>query len=92
MGWTPKHEGEVSGSRDRAGLRLPAWLQPYLFGLVLSGLMSLVVAGVSTFRAVGLPPDFTALWMSAWLTSWVIAFPTVLVVAPVVRRMVGRLT
>lgn len=71
--------------------RLPHRAQPYVFGFLLSGLMSLLVSGVATARSVGLPPDFMALWMSAWLTSWAIAFPAVLVVAPITRRLVARL-
>lgn len=31
---------------------------PIVFGFVLSGLMSLIVSGIATVRAVGLPPDF----------------------------------
>ena len=63
---------------------------PYLFGLLLSGLMSLFVSGIATLRAIGLVEDFPGLWMSAWVSSWLVAFPTVLVVAPVVRRIVAR--
>ena len=58
---------------------------PILFGFLLSGLMSLVVSGIATVRAVGLVDGFPALWMSSWL----VAFPTVLVVAPLVRRLVA---
>lgn len=64
---------------------------PYLFGLLLSGLMSLVVSGIATVRAIGMVDAFPGLWMSAWLSSWLVAFPTVLVVAPLVRRIVARL-
>jgi len=71
--------------------RFPHRAQPYVFGFILSGLMSFLVSGVATARSVGLPADFMALWMSAWLTSWVIAFPAVLLVAPVTRRLVARL-
>jgi hypothetical protein len=28
--------------------------------------------------------------MSSWLPAWMVAFPVVLVVAPFVRRVVGR--
>lgn len=63
-----------------------------LFGLMLSGLMSLLISGISTFRVSGLGSDFTGLWISAWLTAWVIAFPVVLVMAPLARKAVERLT
>jgi hypothetical protein len=70
---------------------IPRKFEPYLFGLVLSGLMSFVVAGISTFRAVGLVEDFAGLWVGAWLTAWLVAFPIVLFVAPLARRVVHRL-
>ena len=63
---------------------------PILFGLLLSGLMSLIVSGIATLRAIGPVDGFTGLWMSAWISSWLVAFPSVLVIAPFVRRMVAR--
>jgi len=70
---------------------LPARYAPIAFGLVLSGLMSFLVSGIATFRNFGMADDFPSLWIGGWLPSWLIAFPTVLVVAPVARRIVGRL-
>lgn len=61
--------------------------EPIVFGLILSGLMSFLVSGISTFRAAGPAAGFFVLWLQAWLTSWLVAFPTVLMVAPVARRM-----
>jgi hypothetical protein len=69
----------------------PARYAPALFGLILSGLMSLLVSGISAYRAAGLVPGFAGLWTSAWLTAWLVAFPVVLVVAPLARRAVGAL-
>jgi hypothetical protein len=72
---------------------IPARYAPVLFGLILSGLMSLMVSGIATFRAVGMVEGFLPLWIvGAWLPSWAIAFPAVLVVAPITRRIVARLT
>ncbi|WP_299966450.1 DUF2798 domain-containing protein [uncultured Roseobacter sp.] len=70
---------------------IPARYQQIVFGLVLSGLMSLLVSGITTLRTVGWIDGFAALWLSNWLSSWAVAFPAVLVVAPVTRRIVGRL-
>jgi hypothetical protein len=70
---------------------LPAKFAPALFGLILSGLMSLLVSGISTYRAVGFIDGFAGLWTSAWLTAWLVAFPVVLVVAPLARRAVALL-
>ena len=66
-------------------------LAPVLFGFALSALMSLIVSGVATLRNAGLSDAFVSLWINAWLPSWLVAFPTVLVVAPLARRLVGRL-
>jgi hypothetical protein len=71
---------------------IPARFAPVLFGFILSGLMSCIVSGLATLRAIGLPPDFLATWMISWLFSWAVAFPSVLVVAPVTRKFVARLT
>ena len=70
---------------------LPAKFAPALFGLILSGLMSLLVSGISTLRAVGFIDGFASLWVGAWLSAWLVAFPVVLVVAPLARRVVAAL-
>lgn len=64
---------------------------PVLFGLILSGLMSLLVSGIATYRAAGMSPDFIGIWSAGWVTAWLVAFPVVLVVAPLTRRLVGAL-
>lgn len=70
---------------------LPNKYAPALFGLILSGLMSVLVSGISTYRAVGFSDNYAGLWSSAWLTAWLVAFPVVLIVAPLARRAVGLL-
>lgn len=70
---------------------IPARFAPILFGFLLSGMMSLLVSGLSTFRAIGLGQGFAAVWMGNWAVSWATAFPVVLVVAPLTRRIVARL-
>jgi len=65
---------------------------PFLFGLILSGLMSLLVSGITTVRTTGLEVAFTGIWLSAWLTAWSIAFPVVLLIAPLTRRVVDKIT
>lgn len=69
----------------------PKKFAPALFGLILSGLMSLLVSGISTWRATGFGDHFIGVWVGAWLTAWLIAFPVVLVVAPLTRRLVALL-
>ncbi len=51
-----------------------------------------MVSGVATLNAAGLTDGFAALWLVAWYKSWIVAFPTILVEAPLTRRLVARLT
>ena len=69
----------------------PKKFAPALFGLILSGLMSFLVSGISTYRAIGFVEGFAGLWTGAWLTAWLVAFPVVLIVAPLTRQMVALL-
>ena len=71
---------------------IPRRFAPVISGLILSGLMSLLVSGVSTFRLSGAPSGFMGFWLNAWLTAWLVAFPVVLAVAPLTRKAVERLT
>jgi hypothetical protein len=64
---------------------------PVLFGFILSGFMSFVVSGIATFRNSGLVDSFSGIWIGAWLPSWLIAFPVVLLVAPLARGAVEML-
>lgn len=68
--------------------KLPARAHSLVMSFVLTMLMTVIVSGISTVRAVG----FEGLmdhWLGAWLWSWAIAFPTLLVVMPLVRRIVA---
>ena len=60
-----------------------------LFALLLSGLMSFIVSGVALMRNLGAIPQLAA-WVHAWLSSWLVAFPSVIVIAPLVRKVVAR--
>jgi len=70
--------------------KLPARFEPLLFSLLLSGMMSLLVSAVATWHSLGTHDDFASVWMASWLSSWLIAFPAVMVVAPVARKLVAR--
>ncbi|WP_341919861.1 DUF2798 domain-containing protein [Polaromonas sp. YR568] len=70
---------------------IPRKFEPLLFGFFLSGLMSLLVAGIATLRAAGVGSGFVSLWLTSWLTAWLFAFPAVLVVSPLARRLVRSL-
>lgn len=71
---------------------IPARYGPVLFSLVLSGLMSLLVSGISTFRTLQTYQDFLDVWVGTWLTGWLFAFPAVMLAAPLARKVVVLLT
>ena len=68
---------------------MPARFAPVLFGLMLSALMSFIVSGIATVRSAGFVDGLFELWIGTWLPSWLVAFPVVLFVAPIARRIVG---
>ncbi|HQS22639.1 MULTISPECIES: DUF2798 domain-containing protein [unclassified Acidovorax] len=73
---------------------IPARYGPVLFSFILSGVMSLLVSGISTFRAVPVDQGFWGLWglwAGAWLTGWLFAFPAVMLAAPLARKVVARI-
>mgnify|MGYP001038420750 CR=1 FL=1 len=70
---------------------IPAKFAPIVFGFILSGLMSCMVSGIATARALGLGAGFFLEWMGAWGNSWLVAFPAVLVVAPITRKLVAKM-
>ena len=41
---------------------------------------------ISTLRSTGLSPGMLQMWLGSWALSWVVAFPTLLLVLPLVRR------
>lgn len=66
---------------------IPARFAHLTFSFFLSGMMSFIITGVATFRAIGLTADLLHLWITAWPLSWLIAFPAVTIVAPIARRL-----
>ena len=69
--------------------KLPARYAAVISPLVLSLLMTFIVSLISTLKSLGLHPSMPGIWMVAWGLSWLVAFPTLLVVLPIVRRIVG---
>ena len=53
----------------------------------LSFSMSCIVSLVSTFMSVGFANFQLGEWFPAWMFSWLIAFPSVLIMLPIVRKI-----
>lgn len=73
-------------------MRIPSRFDPLLFGGLLSAIMVALVSAFVLAINRGLDPGFTEQWMRSCATTWPIAFPTVTLVAPWVRRVVARVT
>jgi hypothetical protein len=73
-------------------MRIPNRFAPILFGGLLSAIMVAVVSGIVLAVNQGIQQGFLWQWLRSCATTWPVAFPTVTVVAPWVRRVVGRLT
>ena len=73
-------------------MRIPARFAPILFGALLSVIMVGLVSAFVIAITQGIEADFTARWIRSCVTTWPVAFPTVTMVAPWVRRIVGHVT
>lgn len=71
--------------------KLPAHKAGIVMPLLLSVLMTFVVSGISTLRILGPGAAFLRAWPFNWAMSWAIAFPTLLAVLPLVRRLTAAL-
>ena len=73
-------------------MRFPARFAPILFGGLLSIIMVALVSAFVIATTQGIHADFLARWARSSATTWPVAFVAVTLVAPWVRRLVGRLT
>ena len=73
-------------------MKIPARYSNLLFGGMLSIIMVTIISGTVTLITQGYDPQFFARWFRGFITAWPVAFPSVLVVAPFVRRVVSRIT
>lgn len=71
---------------------IPARFAPILFSALLSAIMVCIVSAFVLVTSQGFHPGLAAQWLKSCLTTWPIAFPTVAIVAPLVRRIVGHIT
>ena len=53
--------------------------------LLMSGIMSFVI---SVFN-VGMVTNIITIWLKAWVFAFMVAFPTIIIVSPVVNKLVS---
>ncbi|WP_306173810.1 DUF2798 domain-containing protein [Pseudoalteromonas shioyasakiensis] len=66
--------------------RLRTVVFAFFMALFMSGFMSLVI---SIFN-LGLIDNIAAIWLKAWAFAFCVAFPTVIIVAPVVHKLTNK--
>ena len=71
--------------------KFPAKAAGLIMPLLLSILMTFIVSFVSTLKSLGLDAFTLTGWLSAWGLSWLIAFPALLLVLPVVKKLTAYL-
>lgn len=70
--------------------KLPRRVFQPLFGLFMACFMSFLMSGAITAINVGVPPDFLARWMRSWGLAFLLAYPAILIVAPLARGLTLR--
>jgi hypothetical protein len=73
-------------------MRISIRYAPIVFGALLSAIMVALVSAFVLAVDGGLGAGFAARWLRSCATTWPVAFPTVTLVAPWVRKVVARLT
>lgn len=73
-------------------MKIPSRFAPLIFGAVLSAIMVAIVSAFVLVTTQGLHAGFGSQWLRSCAATWPVAFPTVTLVAPWVRKIVGRVT
>lgn len=71
-------------------IKIPVKYAPFVFAFMMSGLMAGIMSGVLTALSVGLSMNMLIRWGHVFPTAWSIAFPCVLILAPLVKRVVSK--
>ena len=67
--------------------KIPHRYAAIVLPLLLSIIMTFIVSGISTFRSMSFENFSLYTWLSAWGISWLIAFPVLLFILPIVRKI-----
>ena len=72
-------------------LAIPRRHSHFVFGVIQSGLTSLIAAGIASYPLLS-SGRFISNWISAWLISWVMMLPAVIFAAPAMGSLSLALT
>jgi hypothetical protein len=73
-------------------MTIPHRYAPVLFSGLVSVIMVAIVSAVAVLVNEGPSSALFAHWLKSFAIAWPVAFPTLSVVAPVVRRFVDKVT
>lgn len=59
---------------------------PFMLSCLMSGIISLI----NMLRNLGWIDGFISLWLHNWMISWLFAFPIVLILLPLVRKLATK--
>ncbi|WP_343845499.1 DUF2798 domain-containing protein [Bowmanella denitrificans] len=83
--------GGIAGNINRlwsVSMIHPKYTQ-YVFSFFMALLMSCIMSLVITVFNVGAVDGLLLIWLKAWLFAFAVALPTINLVTPLVRRLVG---
>ncbi|PHS68545.1 MAG: hypothetical protein COB23_09265 [Methylophaga sp.] len=63
--------------------------QPLVFSFFMSLFMSCIMSLVISIFNLGLASDIVAVWLKAWSFAFVVAFPTIMLMSPIVHKVVN---
>ncbi|HSI24079.1 MAG TPA: DUF2798 domain-containing protein [Methylotenera sp.] len=72
-------------------MKIPKKYEGILFAFVMSLLMALLMSAVLTLVFTGLDKQFVVRWMNGFVHAWPIAFPSIFIIAPLVKKIVVAL-
>jgi Protein of unknown function (DUF2798) len=66
--------------------------QKLAFAFLLSGQMSLIITLINVIKNLGFSISNIIVGFQAWPVSWMIAFPVVLIIAPITQKLLNKIT
>ena len=77
----------IIGSIPKLSAKWATIVMPFILSCLMSGIISLI----NRLRNLGWIDGFITLWFHNWMISWVFAFPIVLILLPMVRKLTSKL-
>lgn len=78
---------KIMGNIPKLASKWAAVIIPFFLSLLMSGIISMI----TMLRNLGWIEGFIGLWFHNWMLSWAFAFPLVLLLLPLVRKLTSKL-